>query len=255
MTQMDTQRDTASAPQLSREQILAATSRCLQQDGYDKTTIRRIASMLNCAVGSIYRYFQDKHELLSMVTQQVLEPVVAANESGATLEESARLYHQIVRGSPQSYRLMFWLACQGPLDEQEKSAEPTHCRLPRVIRRIVDGWAQRHGAASAERSWALLHGLLLMDRDVDACLAAMRGEALVANAPATAASSEEARPARREMPEIVITAKEPPLPRSAQPASAPANAAASTPAPVASTAGAAARDGKAVASSDDVCLL
>src|SRR4051812_46315046 len=108
---METPRETAPAVQLSREQILAATSQCLQKEGYDATTIRKIASLLNCAVGSIYRYFRDKHELLSIVTQQVLDPVVAATESGSSMEGSVRLYHRIVTQSPESYRLMFWLAC------------------------------------------------------------------------------------------------------------------------------------------------
>src|SRR5690349_21722567 len=99
---------TTPSTQLSREQILAATSRCLYQEGYDATTIRKIASLLNCAVGSIYRYFRDKHELLSIVTQQALEPVAAAIESGQDQEQALRLYHQIVTQSPETYRLMFW---------------------------------------------------------------------------------------------------------------------------------------------------
>ncbi|MCX5659829.1 MAG: TetR/AcrR family transcriptional regulator [Planctomycetota bacterium] len=243
--------------QLSREQILAATSRCLHQEGYDATTIRKIASLLNCAVGSIYRYFRDKHELLSIVTQQVLEPVVAANDSGESVERTARLYHQIVLSSPESYRLMFWLACQGALDTQEdEMAGPGHSRLPRVIRRIVDGWAARMGSASAERCWSMLHGLVLMGRDADACIAAM-GLPEFATASGTASGADASRPAapaRREMPEIVITMTQPPAPRAATPAATVAHAAPSNE-PAAVTAGAASRDGKAVASSDDVCLL
>ena len=52
-----------TAGQLGRRRILDATQRCLCQEGYDATTIRRIASQLGCAIGSIYRYFADKHEL------------------------------------------------------------------------------------------------------------------------------------------------------------------------------------------------
>lgn len=275
MSQMEQHRDQAPTVQLSREQILAATSRCLQQEGYDATTIRKIASLLNCAVGSIYRYFRDKHELLSIVTQQVLEPVVAATESGATLAQSARLYHQVVQASPEAYRLMFWLACQAPLDAQEAAQEAAgHARLPRVIRRIIDGWAAQSDARAAERNWSLLHGLVLVGRDADACIAAMglsdaaEGESPRARetAPAEALPARPAA-ARRDVPEIVITMTQPPAPRQTASAAVAAGAASAgasaSAAPMAShaapatttSAGAAARDGKTVTASDDVCLL
>ncbi len=45
---------------LSQDGILDATEACLQEHGYDGTTIRRIAGRLECAVGTIYRHFTDK---------------------------------------------------------------------------------------------------------------------------------------------------------------------------------------------------
>ena len=50
---------------LSRGQILDATETCLAELGYDGTTIRAIAKRLDCAVGTIYRYFRDKRSLLT----------------------------------------------------------------------------------------------------------------------------------------------------------------------------------------------
>src|SRR5690606_26188179 len=114
LTTMDGRSVRTGAPQLSREQIMQATMASLTEEGYDATTIRKIAGRLDCAVGSIYRYYKDKQELLSLVTQQVLAPVVIALDAGESFHHSVAHYHRIVTQHPETYRLMFWLACHDP---------------------------------------------------------------------------------------------------------------------------------------------
>ena len=171
MTMMEHPIVPQASTQLSREQILQATSRCLSEFGYDATTIRRIAGLLDCAVGSIYRYFRDKRELLSIVTQQTLGPVAVMVEAGGSFEQSVRLYHQLMTHAPETYRLMFWLAGPGPESATPATAAP---RLPEVVQRIVDGWARQSGdGAVARRQWSVLHGYVLQGRDVEETLAAV----------------------------------------------------------------------------------
>jgi AcrR family transcriptional regulator len=153
-------------PQLSREQILKATAQCLAEHGYDGTTIRRIAATLNCAVGSIYRYFTDKRELLFVVTQQMLDPVLVLLDAGATFEQTVLGYHQRASANPAAYRLMFWLAAvqdENPAARQlEGSPIPTP-PIPPVVQKIIAGWSGMLGdAALAHRCWALLHGSLVI---------------------------------------------------------------------------------------------
>lgn len=158
----DTQ-PSSTPTQLSREQILRVTAESLLRQGYDKTTIRQIASMLQCAVGSIYRYFPDKRALLAAVTQQILEPVAelvtADGERPAeadVLDQSVALYVQRATAAPEVYRLMFWLASVGQTDAASQS-------LPDVINRIIEGWAGLIGSRSrARRQWALVHGGLML---------------------------------------------------------------------------------------------
>lgn len=141
--------------QLSREQIMEVTARCLHQVGYDGTTIRKIASELGCAIGSIYRYFTDKRELLDAVTQQRLEPVAALAEAGS-LEASLRMYLQRATETGQMYRLMFWLSA---VENQPVDANPA----PAVVQRIIAGWAKSIGDASVARQvWSLLHGGIML---------------------------------------------------------------------------------------------
>lgn len=154
---------------LSREQILQVTANCLRDYGYDATTIRKIAGQLGCAVGSIYRYFTDKRELLSIVTQQTLEPVAVMAQQNAPLEQSVRMYHQVASHMPETYRLMFWLVCP-----ETRATGTTATKLPDVVQQIVNCWAEKIGTASAQTVWALVHGFILMGRDADATLAAVQ---------------------------------------------------------------------------------
>lgn len=167
-TQATPQGRPARTVQLSREQILRITAESLLRQGYDKTTIRQIASMLDCAVGSIYRYFPDKRSLLAAVTQQILEPVAElltgqtdsrntdSRNASTVLDQSIALYVQRATAAPEVYRLMFWLASVGQTDA---AAQP----LPEVIGRIIDGWASLVGSkAGALRQWALVHGGLML---------------------------------------------------------------------------------------------
>lgn len=135
---------------LDRERILLATAACLDEWGYDGTTIRRIATRLDCAVGSIYRYYADKRELLTAVCEHRFEPVREA-AAHATPAAFAGVYLTAARERPESYRLMFWLAALSP----EAARQP----LPTVVDRILACWTQRLGSRSeALRMWFSLHG-------------------------------------------------------------------------------------------------
>lgn len=148
---------------LSRKQILNATAKCLIEFGYDATTIRKIASTLNCAVGSIYRYFKDKRHLLYAVSQSSLEPVAlileqAQDQNSNTLETTTRLYYQRAAAAPEIYRLMFWLSCAVQRDTQDHQ--------PIIVTRIIQGWASLLNSKKlAFKCWAQLHASILAQED------------------------------------------------------------------------------------------
>lgn len=140
---------------LDRNRILDATDMILNAEGYDATTIRRIAKELGCAVGSIYRYFSDKRDLLSVVTQRRFEPVVMRIELGAPIEKTMSAYLDAAREQPEQYRLMYWLAAVGRRDDT--------AAVPDMVQRIIDGWGrQLHDANRAWQIWAELHGCVML---------------------------------------------------------------------------------------------
>ena len=203
----------ASQPtHLSRAQIMDVTARCLSEKGYDGTTIRQIASMLDCAVGSIYRYFRDKRELLDAVTQQNLLPVTQLIDAGGSLEQSFVLYHQRATHDVSAYQLMFWLsAVQAP----KAVTQPI---VPGVISRIVAGWAaQLNDASLAQECWATLHASIVAGLDQAAAMASVeRTLARTLAATMTAGVSDRAlsdtrptAPMRTSLPVTIVAVSQP----------------------------------------------
>jgi len=140
---------------LDRGQILDATARVLREKGYDGTTIRTIAKQLDCAVGSIYRYFDDKRSLLDGVCQRRFEAVAEHAELRSSVRVSVQMYARTAAEQPELYRLMFWLASVGKQQMGEA--------LPGVIRRITAGWTESLGdQTQAKRLWAQLHGGVML---------------------------------------------------------------------------------------------
>jgi len=136
---------------LDRAQILDATARVLREKGYDGTTIRTIAKQLDCAVGSIYRYFKDKRQLLDAVCQRRFDAVAEHAELRSPVTKTVLMYARVAAEQPEQYRLMFWLASIGKQQQSEA--------LPTIVRRILAGWTESLGdQALARRTWATLHG-------------------------------------------------------------------------------------------------
>jgi len=140
---------------LDRSQILDATARVLREKGYDGTTIRTIAKQLDCAVGSIYRYFKDKRQLLDAVCQRRFDAVAEHAELLSPIRKTVIMYARVAAEQPEQYRLMFWLASIGKQTQSEA--------LPAIVRRILAGWTESmHDQAKARRTWATLHGAVML---------------------------------------------------------------------------------------------
>ena len=131
---------------LSREQILDATDACFAKAGYDGTTIRAIAARLDCSVGSIYRYFRDKRDLLLACGRRMMRPVIEE----PTFDRSLAAYRTIATEHGEMYRLGFWLAGHG---------------VPEYIAQIIKRWGELlQDEDEAQRRWAMAHGLLMLGR-------------------------------------------------------------------------------------------
>lgn len=105
---------------VSRQRILTTAMRMFARDGYEKTTVRKIASEAKISQGLMYNYFGNKAELLRAVfqrsmadVQQSFEPLSATDLSAQ--EQLAGIItgsFEIVRNNAEFWRLSYGLRSQ-----------------------------------------------------------------------------------------------------------------------------------------------
>ena len=75
-----------------RAKILAATAKILVEDGYEKTTIRKVAEAIEYSPRTVYLYFKDKDSLL----MEIIEEGFAS-----TMEKRSRLKESLDYSNPE----------------------------------------------------------------------------------------------------------------------------------------------------------
>lgn len=97
-----------------RERICAAAMRLFLEDGFEQTSMRRIAAAIGYSPGAIYSYFEDKDEILYALhiegfgklreALQVIDPALPARER---LRLGGEAYLRFAFEHPEYYDLMF----------------------------------------------------------------------------------------------------------------------------------------------------
>jgi AcrR family transcriptional regulator len=98
-----------------RQEILDAARELFVHEGYDSTSVRRIADKAGCASGTLYLYFNDKAAILRELCQETFARLNArmegiVNDSGPPLEalrRAGRLYIEFGLQNPSHYLLTF----------------------------------------------------------------------------------------------------------------------------------------------------
>jgi AcrR family transcriptional regulator len=113
--------DTKPANRREREReemkrlITEAAAKLFATEGFERTTIRRIAEAIEYTPGAIYSYFKDKDEILYALHQQgfldlqrhVFAAVTPGRDPVSQLGELSRAYLAFARAQPEMYHLMF----------------------------------------------------------------------------------------------------------------------------------------------------
>src|SRR5689334_4199179 len=64
-----------------RAEILAAAKRLFLEEGFERTTMRRIAAMVGVSSTALYVYFADKEAILHAIAEQTFEDLLACLEA------------------------------------------------------------------------------------------------------------------------------------------------------------------------------
>ncbi|MBZ5627190.1 MAG: TetR/AcrR family transcriptional regulator [Acidobacteriia bacterium] len=155
-----------------REEILEAARTLFVKEGYESTSIRKIAEKIEYAPGTIYLYFRDKSEILDRICEETFsrlaQKLAAINRDQAApldcLRRGLRTYIQFALDNPNHYIITF---VQAP--GEVKSGESIRCEagarcfnnLRQTVERcILAGLLNCTDVDEvAQALWAGIHGL------------------------------------------------------------------------------------------------
>lgn len=184
-----------------RQEILAAATVLLQERGPDGLTMDEVARRSEFAVGSIYRHFRSKDELVEAVVRELLGPyfaeVARISEAPGRFEdlfdEFLRAYVRTVQETHAVWRALFLLRDDDGGPHVGPLIEPFIAYLDSLAALLERGQAE--GVLADEDPWLLvaaLDGMLTsfvkrsilgLHVDFDAATRVMRRAVLVGFAP------------------------------------------------------------------------
>jgi AcrR family transcriptional regulator len=167
-----------------RGEILAAARRLFLTEGYERTTIRKIAAAVGVSSATLYLYFPDKDAILRAISEATFEALLARLEEtqrrdGSDLDRlraGLEAYVAFGLAHPDEYRLTFlakMMASSGPgrpcANEQPPAAaqHSFHILSDGIAGLMRAGvFAEADPALTAEAVWAAMHGItaLLLDQ-------------------------------------------------------------------------------------------
>jgi AcrR family transcriptional regulator len=156
-----------------RAEILAAAERIFVAEGYERSTIRRIADEVGVSSTALYMHFQDKAEILLEICAEALVAMLANNTKIAQMPGDPvvrvrailETYMDFALNNANAYQLVF---CAMPSEvTQERSQAATDLgaqsfdRFRSVVAEIADAGRLRTGTVdtAAQTLWAACHGL------------------------------------------------------------------------------------------------
>ncbi len=97
-----------------KTKILEAAKKLFLEKGFEKTSIRNIADLIEYSPGTIYLYFKDKNDLLFHLHQVAFQNLIVALVSPEPaekaidrLEDMGKRYISFAYNNPEMYDLMF----------------------------------------------------------------------------------------------------------------------------------------------------
>lgn len=158
-----------------KEIILKAATEMFLTQGYEKTSIRAIASKIEYSVGTIYLYFQDKTEILHYIMQQGFaqmnkdfEKLDTNDDIIVYLKRLGHIYIEFAFDNQEYYDLMFII--KKPLElinrkkEQWGSGLIAYDFLLSVMKRCVEQKTIRYEdpELASLAIWGYLHGIIAL---------------------------------------------------------------------------------------------
>jgi AcrR family transcriptional regulator len=152
----DVPQPTGRRPGLTREQILTAALKIIDESGVAALTMRRLGQALDRNPMAIYRHSEDKDALLDAVVEQVVSEFVVSREPDngsdgdweAALRHTAHAFRRVALAHPNVVPLLVTRPLSGPLAQRPLG---TLRPLEALLEVFITAGFDPHGALHAAR--------------------------------------------------------------------------------------------------------
>lgn len=154
-----------------RHRILAAAHRMFGTEGFENTSIRKIADRISYSPGAIYRYFASKDDILFALHAEAfnafrdrLRTTFEIEDPAQRLRAMGREYLAFALENPEYYDLMFILKSPMQSDQQSDSWESGMKAYNCLAETVAEGISQGRFKAQDPQVltftiWATVHGM------------------------------------------------------------------------------------------------
>jgi TetR/AcrR family transcriptional regulator, tetracycline repressor protein len=145
---------------LTRERVIEATLRVMDEEGLDAVTMRRVAREVGVEAMSLYHHVEDKEDLLDGICERVMAGFdfpPPSDDWAENCRRGARAWRQLLRRHPSVMRL--FAEQRGPIRSVE-SMRPTEYAL-RILR--SSGLSDRDTAQAFHAFGGYIQGFVMME--------------------------------------------------------------------------------------------
>jgi AcrR family transcriptional regulator len=155
-----------------RRTILRAAGELFLEHGYEGFSMRRVAERIGYSATTIYRYYEDKDDLLLAVVHEGFAEfsgrLAAAAESASSplkrLEALGQAYVRFGLQSPIYYQMMFMQRADLLFESRKKETRPMIASfdvLQQTVRQAMDAGLLKRGDVGiySHVIWSLVHGI------------------------------------------------------------------------------------------------
>src|SRR5262245_28831555 len=155
-----------------RRVILDAAGEIFLEQGYEGFSMRRVAERIGYSATTIYRYYEDKDDLLFAVINEGFSEFArqlteAAEGVSNPLKRLEALWHAYIRfglNNPVFYQMMFMQRSDLLFESQREQTRPmieSFDTLQKTVRAAMDAGVMRRGDVETYSRviWALVHGV------------------------------------------------------------------------------------------------
>lgn len=155
-----------------RRTILKAAGEYFLAHGYEGFSMRRVAEQIGYSATTIYRYYEDKDDLLFAVVHEgftefarrLTEAAGSAKDPLKKLEAMGRAYVRFGLSAPVYYQMMFMQRTDLLFDQRKEKTPPmigSFDVLQRVVQQAIDEKAVKRGDPEVYSHviWSVVHGI------------------------------------------------------------------------------------------------